>query len=94
MRRQEFRYTVTTAAAALGLMTMTLPAMADDAGGRAVTARQIAHCMMQRLHEDRRGDRSESYRDAYKACKEDPTAAAALGAATAMNAASDTTASK
>jgi hypothetical protein len=94
MRYQEFRCAVNTAAAALGLMIMTLPAMADEASGRAITPRQIAHCMMQRLHDDRRGDRSESYRDAYKACKEGLTAAADLGAATVMNTANGTIASK
>jgi hypothetical protein len=94
MRCQGFRYAVTTSAAALGLMIMTVPAMADESSGRAITPRQIAHCMMQRLHDDRRGDRSESYRDAYRACKEDLTAAADLGAASAMMTANATSASK
>jgi hypothetical protein len=94
MRCQGFEYSVNTAAAAIGLMVMAMPAMADESNGRAITPRQMAHCVIQRLHEDRRGDRSESYRDAFKACKEDPGVESNRDAATAMSAANGTVASK
>lgn len=41
------------------------PAFAGDLNSPAFTPRQIAHCMMKRL----RANTSESYRDAFKACK-------------------------
>ena len=41
------------------------PALAGDLNSPAFTPRQMAHCMMKRL----RANNSESYRDAFKACK-------------------------
>jgi hypothetical protein len=67
---------------------------ADEPKSAAITPRQIAHCMIQRIHEDRRGERTESFKDALKACKQDPAVDADRDTATAMNAASDTEASK
>lgn len=41
------------------------PALAGDLNSPAFTPRQMAHCVMKRL----RANTSESYRDAFKACK-------------------------
>jgi len=41
------------------------PAFASDLNSPAFTPRQMAHCMMKRV----RANSSESYRDAFKACK-------------------------
>jgi hypothetical protein len=40
--------------------------------------------MLQRIH-DRRGDRSESYKEAFHACKQDLATEADRATATAMN---------
>jgi hypothetical protein len=50
---------------AVGLVT-SVPAFADDSKSPAVTPRQLAHCMIKRV----RSSNSESYRDAYRACKD------------------------
>jgi len=42
------------------------PALAGDSENASFTPREMAHCMMKRF----RANHSESYRDAYKACKE------------------------
>jgi hypothetical protein len=62
----------------------TTPALAQEPRDSAATPRQLAHCMMKRL----RADRGESYRDAFKACKQELAAAESeRNADTAMNAA-------
>jgi hypothetical protein len=50
---------------ATGLVT-SAPVFADDSKSPAFTPRQLAHCMMKRV----RSSGAESYRDAYKACKD------------------------
>jgi hypothetical protein len=79
---------IACSSSALSLLLATT-AIADGAKAAAVTPRQLAHCLIQRIHEDRRGDRSESYQEAFKACKEDLAAEADHGSTTAMNAPSD-----
>jgi hypothetical protein len=64
------------------LSTYTLPAHAANDGGSAVTPRQVAHCMLKRM----RASQTESYRDAFKACK-DQLDLTRADIATAMNAA-------
>ena len=94
MRCQGFRSAaITSSFSALMLLSATA-AMAAEPKTAAVTPRQMAHCIIQRIHEDRRGDRTESYKDAFKACKQDLTAEADRGAATAMNAANESEASR
>jgi hypothetical protein len=69
-------------------LAAAMPAVADDVKGSSVTPRQVAHCMLTRV----RANQSESYRDAYKACKRELETAkrdpASPDSATAMNAAS------
>jgi hypothetical protein len=48
-------------------MLLAAPAMADDSKAPSMTPRQMAHCVMQRMHEDR----TESYKEAIKSCKQD-----------------------
>jgi hypothetical protein len=63
---------------------------ADDTKAAAVTPRELAHCMMKRL----RANTAESYRDAFKACRDQfaaarsdrPTDAAITAAALPENA--------
>ena len=69
-------------------LAATIPAVADDVKSSALTPRLVAHCMLARV----RANQSESYRDAFKACKRqletpkgDP---ASPDPATAMNATS------
>ena len=88
MRCQGFR-SVAIATCFSALLMLTTAASADEPKTAAVTPRQMAHCVIQRIHEDRRGDRTESYKDAFKACKQDLAAEADRGSATAMNSASD-----
>jgi hypothetical protein len=58
--------------AALVIAVFTTPAIGDEAPkDSAATPRQVAHCMMKRLRESP----SESYRDAFKLCKEQLDAA-------------------
>jgi hypothetical protein len=64
------------------LSTYTLPAHAANDSGSAVTPRQVAHCMLKRM----RASQTESYRDAFKACK-DQLDLTRADIATAMNAA-------
>lgn len=47
-------------------LVASVPVLADDIKSPAVTPRELAHCMMKRL----RANTSESYRGAYKACRE------------------------
>jgi len=93
MRCQGFR-SVAIASSFSALLMSTTAALADESKTAAVTPRQMAHCVIQRIHEDRRGDRTESYKDAFKACKQDLAAEADRGSATAMNSANDAEASR
>jgi hypothetical protein len=63
------------------LSMYALPALAED-NGAAVTPRQVAHCMLKRM----RASQTESYRDAFKACR-DQLGLSRADIATAMNAA-------
>ena len=83
MRCQEFRSAAITSSFATITLLMAAASLADEAK-TAATPRQLAHCLIQRIHEDRRGDRTESYKDALKACKED-LAETDRGTTTAMN---------
>jgi len=47
-------------------LAIAAPAFAGDPNSPAYTPRQLAHCMMKRV----RANGAESYRDAYKACKD------------------------
>jgi hypothetical protein len=47
-------------------LVASVPVFADDLKSPAVTPRELAHCMMKRL----RANTSESYRGAFKACRE------------------------
>jgi len=60
-------------------LAMSAPVIAGDSGTLPATPREMAHCMMKRL----KADNSESYRAAFKACKEQFDAAHA-GQETAM----------
>ncbi|HEY2462769.1 MAG TPA: hypothetical protein VGI32_01810 [Steroidobacteraceae bacterium] len=51
--------------AAIGLV-ISAPVFAEDQKSPAYTPRELAHCMMKRL----RANTAESYRGAFKACKE------------------------
>ena len=51
-------------AVAISLVT-SAPALAGDLKSPAFTPRQMAHCMMKRV----RANSTESYRDAFRACK-------------------------
>lgn len=68
----------------LGLMlsTYTLPAHSADDDGPTVSPRKVAHCMLKRM----RASQMESYRDAFKACR-DQLQLTRTDIATAMNAA-------
>ena len=67
----------------MAFMLAATPALSGEPkdSANAATPRQVAHCMMKRL----RADRSESYRDAFKTCKQELTAESDRNAATAMN---------
>jgi hypothetical protein len=93
MRCKEIRSAAMTSSFASLTFLMASAAIADDSKP-AVTPHQMAHCMIQRIHEDRRGDRTESYKEAFKACKQDLSAEADRGTTTAMNSGNDTEASK
>jgi hypothetical protein len=85
MRCQEIqRLSITPSLAAIGIL-LANTALADQPKPAPITAHQMAHCMLQRIHEDRRGDRNESYKEAFHACKQDLNAEADRGTATAMN---------
>lgn len=93
MRCQGISKAATSPFVALGLV-LASAAIADEPKTAAVTPRQMAHCLIQRIHEDRRGERTESYKDAFKACKEDLAAEADRGTTTAMNSGNAAEASK
>jgi hypothetical protein len=93
MRCQGLR-SAAIAASVSSILTLAAPAWADEPKSAAITPRQMAHCVIQRIHEDRRGERTESYKDAFKACKQDLAAEAERGTATAMNAANDAQAAR
>jgi hypothetical protein len=50
---------------AVSLVTL-VPVFADDLKSPSATPRELAHCMMKRL----RANTAESYRSAFKACRE------------------------
>ena len=60
---------------------IAVPTLAEELQKASFTPREMAHCMMKRF----RADHSESYRDAYKACKEQFDLAQADRSETAMN---------
>jgi hypothetical protein len=65
-------------------LVASAPVFAEDIKSSAVTPRELAHCMMKRL----RANTSESYRGAFKACREEIDAARSdRPSDTAMNAA-------
>jgi hypothetical protein len=66
----------------IGLVT-SAPAFADDSKSPAFTPRQLAHCMIKRV----RANSTESYRDAYRACKDQLESAQSDRAADTMTAA-------
>jgi len=47
-------------------LVASVPVFAEDMKSSAVAPRELAHCMMKRL----RANSSESYRGAFKACRE------------------------
>jgi hypothetical protein len=47
-------------------LAISAPALAGDSNTLSATPREMAHCMMKRL----KANNSESYRAAFKACKE------------------------
>jgi hypothetical protein len=62
-------------------LALSAPAIAGDSNALPATPREMAHCMMKRL----KADNSESYRAAFKACKDQFNAAqAGAGQETAM----------
>jgi len=60
---------------------VAVPAIGEELQKASFTPREMAHCMMKRF----RANHSESYRDAYKACKEQFDLARADRGETAMN---------
>lgn len=62
-------------------LLVSVPTFADDLKTASFTPREMAHCMMKRL----RAHNSDSYRDAYKTCKQQfDSAQADRATATAM----------
>jgi hypothetical protein len=64
-------------------LVASAPAFAGDSKSPAFTPRQLAHCMMKRA----RANSAESYRDAYRACKDQFESAQSDRAADTMTAA-------
>lgn len=93
MRCQNVRSAAITSSFATITFLMANAALANDTK-TTVTPRQMAHCLIQRIHEDRRGERTESYKDAFRACKEDLAAESDRSTTTAMNSGNDTEAAK
>jgi hypothetical protein len=60
---------------------VAVPVHAQELQSASFTPREMAHCMMKRF----RANHSESYREAYKACKEEFDLAQADRGETAMN---------
>ena len=88
---QGFRHALSRALPAfIALMLAATPALGGEPKEAAATPRQVAHCMMKRL----RADRSESYRDAFKTCKQELAVESDRNAATAMNASDEQAATK
>ena len=50
----------------LAASLIAVPGLAEELNKASFTPREMAHCMMKRF----RANHSESYRDAYKTCKE------------------------
>ena len=64
-------------------LAISAPAIAGDSSNFHATPREMAHCMMKRL----KANNSETYRAAFKACKEQfDTAQAERSTETAMTA--------
>jgi hypothetical protein len=61
MNGRHFSFVIAT-----GLVT-AVPVFAEDFKSPAFTPREMAHCVMQRL----RANAAESYRSAFKTCKEE-----------------------
>lgn len=86
MVHRVFRHAVNRSSpVAIALMLVVMPALADEPKDYAATPRRVAHCMMKRLRENR----TESYRDAFKTCKQDLAAASDPKADTVMNTSND-----
>lgn len=93
MRCQEIRRSASRSSIGAAGMLLASAAFADTPPKPApITPHQMAHCVLQRIHEDRRGDRNESYKDAFHACRQGLAAEADRSTATAMN--NDSRASK
>jgi hypothetical protein len=65
----------------LAASLIAVPALAEELNKASFTPREMAHCMMKRF----RANHSESYRDAYKTCKEQFDLAQADPSETAIN---------
>jgi hypothetical protein len=61
-------------------LAISAPAIAGDSNNLSGTPREMAHCMMKRL----KANNSETYRAAFKACKDQFDAAQAGQTETAM----------
>jgi hypothetical protein len=83
MRCQKARRLANISSVTAGIF-LASAALADPPKPAPITPHQMAHCMLQRIH-DRRGDRSESYKEAFHACKQDLATEADRATATAMN---------
>jgi hypothetical protein len=64
-------------------LVASVPVFADDLKPPTATPRELAHCMMKRL----RANAAESYRGAFKACREQLDSARSDRSDTAMTAA-------
>jgi hypothetical protein len=62
-------------------LLVSLPAAAGDNGSPNFTPRQMAHCVMHRVKDSP----SESYKSAFRACKDQFGATASKETQTAMN---------
>jgi len=80
-----FQHAVNLSSPAIALMLLAMPALAQEPKDSVSTPHQVAHCIMKRL----RADRTESYRDAFKNCKQDLAATPDHKVDTAMNTPND-----
>jgi len=65
----------------IAALLIAVPALGEELQKASCTPREMAHCMMKRF----RANHSESYRDAYNACKAQFDLAQADRSETAMN---------
>jgi len=65
----------------IAALPIAVPALGEELQKASFTPREMAHCMMKRF----RANHSESYRDAYNACKAQFELAQADRSETAMN---------